>query len=134
MSISLSRPHPERAAEQPPFWLRGRVWLRRGALERMLADAADPNSTPELARRAAELTSPRHCSLLAAAIERIVETAEHPRGGLTSAVPIQRREVIAARVPLAKLAADLAGDDRSFVSRERAGLLAGPRVPIHWAT
>jgi hypothetical protein len=77
MSTFLARTHHRGTAERPPIWLRGRVWLRRGALDQMLAAGADPNGSPELARRAAELTSFRHRLSLAAAIVSALEAAEH---------------------------------------------------------
>lgn len=54
-----------------------------------------------------------------AAIERTLEEAEHPRRALSPAVPLQRSTVLAARVPLTRLAADLAGDDRESLSGTR---------------
>lgn len=89
----------------------------------MLAEGADPNSSPELARRAAQLRSLRHRRALAAAIERAIAAADHPGGGLTSAVRLQRREILATRARLAQLATDLAGGDRGSVSVKRPGLL-----------
>ena len=101
------------------FPLTGTVWIRRPTLDRMLAEGADPHDSRELARRAAQLTSARHRHSLAAAIERALEEAEHPRGALSPVVPVQRREVLAARVALLRLAKDLAGDDREFISGVR---------------
>lgn len=106
MSLSLALP--------------GRVWLGRTTLDRMLAEGADPHDSRELARRAARLTSARHRRSLAAAIERTLEEAEHPRGALSPAVPLQRREILAARASLVRLAKDLAGDDRESGSRKRS--------------
>lgn len=108
MSISLALP--------------GRVWLSRATLDRMLAEGADPHDSRELARRAAQLTSARHRRSLAAAIERTLEEAEHPRAALSPTVPLQRREVLAARASLERLAKDLAGDDRESASRNRSAL------------
>jgi hypothetical protein len=129
MSAFLTRAHHRGTAERPPIWLRGRVWLRRGALDQMLAAGADPNGSPELARRAAELTSFRHRRSLAAAIERAIEAAEHPPHPLSAAVPLERREILATRARLAQLAADLTGEspvpgDRISVSGERSALLS----------
>jgi hypothetical protein len=88
----------------------------------MLAEGADPHDSRELARRAAQLTSARHRSSLAAAIERTLGEAEHPRAALSPAVPLQRREILAARASFVRLANDLAGDDRKSVSRDRSAL------------
>jgi hypothetical protein len=85
----------------------------------MLARGANPHNSPALARRAAQLTSARHRRSLAAAIERTLADAEHPRGPLSPAVPVERREVLAARASLVRLAKDLAGDDRESVSGVR---------------
>ena len=52
--------------------------LRAGALDRALIDGADPASSPQLAARAASLTSPRFRELLAAGLERLVLVAEGP--------------------------------------------------------
>jgi hypothetical protein len=108
MSLSLALP--------------GRVWLGRTTFDRMLAEGADPHDSRELARRAARLTSARHRRSLAAAIERALEEAEHPRGALSPTVPLQRREILAASASLVRLAKDLAGDDRESVSSKRSAL------------
>jgi hypothetical protein len=96
---------------RPRRWLRSRVWLRRGTLDRMLAEGADPSSSPELAYRAAQLASPGARRSLAAGIARTIEAAEEPIRPLTSAVPLQRREILAARDPLAQLAGDIGSAD-----------------------
>jgi hypothetical protein len=89
-----------------------RVWLRRGSLDRSLAAGADPGTSPELARRARQLTSPRFRSGLAASIRNVLDAADEPRRGLTSAVPIQRGEILAERELLLELAADLESRDQ----------------------
>lgn len=90
---------------------RGRVWLHRRDLDRELARGGDPHTNPALARRAEQLTSTRCRRSLAAGIERTLAAAEHPSRALTSAVPLQRREILAARAGLLALAAELGGTD-----------------------
>lgn len=83
------------------------VWLRRGSLDRRLATGTDPKTSPELARRARRLTSPRVRTGLAASIQNLLDAAEEPRRGLTSAVPIRRQAILAERELLLSLAAEL---------------------------
>jgi hypothetical protein len=113
--------------------LRGRVWLHRSALDRMLAEGADPSSSAELAYRAAQLTSPRSRRSLAAGITRTIEAAEEPVRPLTAQVPLQRREILAARVVLNELAGDVGGADpvqvRGLALAER--LLTDGGSPIY---
>jgi hypothetical protein len=110
-----------------------RVWLRRGSLDRSLAAGADPAASPELARRASQVTSPRFRTGLAASIRNLLDTAEEPRRPLTSAVPIQRQEILGERTLLLELAADLeSGDElkpRGIVLVER--LLTGGDSPVY---
>jgi len=73
----------------------------------MLAEGADPSASPALRLRAAQLASPRSRGALAAGLERVVDDAEQPARGLTSAVPLQRREILAARADLVSLARDV---------------------------
>jgi hypothetical protein len=88
-----------------------RVWLRRGALDRSLAAGEDPAASPELSRRARQLTSRRSRAGLAASIRNLLETAEERPRGFTAAVPIQRREILRERPLLLQLAADLESQD-----------------------
>jgi hypothetical protein len=88
-----------------------RVWLRRGSLDRRLAAGTDPNASPELARRARQLTSSRFRAGLAASIRNLLEAAEEPPRGYTSAVPVQRHAVLRERGLLLELAADLESPD-----------------------
>ena len=76
-----------------PAW----VWLRKSSLDRRIALGADPHESPELARRARQLSSPRCRAGLAAALRRMVEAAEEPRPVMTSQVPLNRREILAER-------------------------------------
>ena len=88
-----------------------RVWLRRGTLDRNLALGADPSTTPELSRRARQLTSRRRRNSLARGIRNLIEAAEEPRHPYTAAAPLQRREILSERGSLLELADDLASED-----------------------
>jgi hypothetical protein len=88
------------------------VWLHRGALDRRLAAGADPGTSPELARRARQLTSRRFRAGLAESIRGLLETAEQPRRGFTSAVPVQRQDILRERGLMLGLAADLVSGDQ----------------------
>ena len=89
-----------------------RVWLRRGELDRRLALGADPNTTPELSRRARQLTSGRRRAGLAEGLRGLIDAAEDPQRGYTAAVPLRRREILSERGFLLDLADDLASDDQ----------------------
>lgn len=88
-----------------------RVWLRRGSLDRSLAAGADPAASPELARRARQLTSRRTRAGLAASIRNLLDAAERRPRGFTSAVPIQRHDILRERQLMLQLAADLESQD-----------------------
>jgi hypothetical protein len=88
-----------------------RVWLRRGSLDRLLAAGADPAASPQLARRARQLSSRRFRAGLAASIRNLLDTAEERPRGFTAAVPIQRREIIRERQMLLQVADDLESED-----------------------
>jgi hypothetical protein len=88
-----------------------RVWLKRGALDRRIARGADPSASPELDRRARQLTSRRTRAGLAAGIRRVVEEAEFPQRSYSAAVPVHRREVLRERGFLVAIAEDLLSDD-----------------------
>jgi hypothetical protein len=87
------------------------VWLRRGTLDRSLARGADPTATRELTRRARQLTSRRCRAGLAGGLRNLVDAAEEPGRAFTSAVPLQRREILRERELLVQLAADLVDED-----------------------
>jgi hypothetical protein len=88
-----------------------RVWLRKGSLDRSLAAGTDPEASPQLARRARQLTSRRRRAGLAASIRNLLDVAEDGRRGFTAAVPIQRHDILRDRQLLLQLAADLESDD-----------------------
>jgi hypothetical protein len=88
-----------------------RVWLQRGALDRRIARGADPTASPELTRRARQLTSRRRRARLAAGIRGVIDEAEEPRRAYSAAAPVQRREILRERGFLVALAEDLLSDD-----------------------
>jgi hypothetical protein len=111
-----------------------RVWLRKGSLDSRLAAGADPAASPELERRARQLASPRFRAGLAASIRNLIDAAEEPPRGLSSAVPLRRREILRDRELLLELAADLElGDDlrpRGIALVERL-LTDGTNSPVY---
>ena len=100
----------------PIFALRLRVWWRRQTLTEALADGADPDTSAELTLLARELIGSRTRQQLAAGVDRVLRVAGERAVPWSPAVPLNRREVAAARDELAELA-----------ERLRA---AGP-VPVH---
>jgi hypothetical protein len=88
-----------------------RVWLQRGALDRRIAHGADPSASPELGRRARQLTSRRTRAGLAAGLRRVVEEADCPQRSYSAAVPVHRRQVLRERGFLVAIAEDLLSDD-----------------------
>lgn len=86
--------------------LRTRVAARRGRLTRELADGADPASSPELALRAAQLTSPGRCRQLVRALQRTIREAHDPPR-LSHVVIINRRAVLIAEDAIHALIAHL---------------------------
>ncbi len=88
-----------------------RVWLHKRSLDRRIAQGADPHESPELARRVRQLSSRRWRNGLAVGLRRMVEAAEEPRSGMTSQVPLNRREILADRELFLELARDLSSPD-----------------------
>jgi hypothetical protein len=88
-----------------------RVWLRKASLDRSLAAGEDPAASPELSRRARQLTSRRRRAGLAASIRNLLDAAEERPRGFTVAVPIQRRAILGERQMLLQLAEDLESQD-----------------------
>jgi hypothetical protein len=88
-----------------------RVWLRKASLDRSLAAGEDPAASPELSRRACQLTSRRRRAGLAASIRNLLDAAEERPRGFTVAVPIQRRAILGERQMLLQLAEDLESQD-----------------------
>lgn len=81
--------------------------LKRGVLVRRLAEGASPVASPELSERAQQLTSARHRRGLACSVDNLIDAAEEPPRPYSSAVPLRRREILAARTQIAALARDL---------------------------
>jgi hypothetical protein len=81
--------------------------LRSGALDRALIAGADPASSPQLAARAANLTTPRFRELIADGLERLLLVAEGPTRRWWAAG--RRAAVVANACELRELAALLRG-------------------------
>jgi hypothetical protein len=95
----------------PTLSLRGRVFLQRGSLARRLAAGASPFDSPELARRAEQLRSPRNRRVLAASLERVIDAAEERPHPHSSAVPLRRAAILRVSAGLLGLAAELRDTD-----------------------
>jgi hypothetical protein len=80
------------------------VWLRRPALTTALAGGGDPDASPELVRLAHELIGARNKRRLAHAVDRVLRDAAEPPRPWRAAIPLNRREIMAARDELAALA------------------------------
>jgi hypothetical protein len=87
------------------------VWLGRAALDREIARGADLTHTPRLARRARQLTSRRGRLGIARGLRNVVRAADHPDRALTSAVPVQRHEILREQGFILQIALDLESDD-----------------------
>jgi hypothetical protein len=84
--------------------LRLRVWRRRHALTRALAEGADPDASEELTRVAGELIGMRMRERLAAGLDRLLRRATEPMVPWSPAVPLNRREIADAYEELSELA------------------------------
>lgn len=73
------------------------------ALDRQLADGVDPETSPELATRAAQLTSRRSRRRVAGGLAGAFQTAQDPRPRFTAALPPQPPELLDARVVVTTL-------------------------------
>jgi hypothetical protein len=76
-SIELSHPHA--AARKPPVrpFLRLRVLVHRGRLDRLIADGRDPTTDPQLSLRAAQLGRPALRATLARSLLNAVRTVDN---------------------------------------------------------
>jgi hypothetical protein len=81
----------------PALRARALATLRHAALDRRLADGADPADYRELTARAWQITRPNARGRLAAALEAILAGAEAPRPHRGATVPASREEVTVAR-------------------------------------
>lgn len=84
------------AAPRSPLRLRIRTALRRTELTRALADGAEPDARPELALRAAQLTSDRSRRALARTLGRTIAETYKPAMTRSRAVIIRRDAVLDA--------------------------------------
>ena len=85
-----------------------RVILRRRTLERRLTDGVDPASDPLVARRAAQLASPRLRESTAHSLEGLVRDTRHIGGRrISSIVRPSRREILLAEPYLLRMIARL---------------------------
>jgi hypothetical protein len=106
---SLSKPQERRAHHvlEPGPLARLAARLRPDALDRQLIAGRDPSRSPQLAARAATLTSTSSRQSLADAIERVLELAQ-ARQSRTRVLP-PRRATLASASHLRDLAAVLRG-------------------------
>ncbi len=105
---SLDRAMFASPQSSPRLITRLRVALGRRALDRALAEGADPVASPDLRVRAAQLTSDRNRERLSAAIAKLLAEARRPRlAGWSAAVPVNRQEVVASRPLLIQVEATL---------------------------
>ncbi|HXB14187.1 MAG TPA: hypothetical protein VNV44_00455 [Solirubrobacteraceae bacterium] len=91
---------------------RMRALVHRRLLDSMLADGADPMSSPELALRAERLTAPAYRHKLADGFDDAVGLVERHEPRLTASPPLARREVRAARGALTELSGALRSERR----------------------
>jgi hypothetical protein len=105
-----SRP---KAGDWPTSSLGSRVKVaaRRIALTEQLANGADPTSTPELALRAAQLTSDRQRRQMARALRRTISEARDPAVTRGFVSIINRRAVLEANDAMQATIARLASPD-----------------------
>ncbi len=83
--------------------VRLRTLVRRGRLDRMLADGADPASSAELALRGRRLTRRSYRRALADSFDEAVSIAEGRELRLSAVPPMATREIRAARAALLEL-------------------------------
>jgi hypothetical protein len=92
-----------------------------------------PSLSPRVVRGARRLTKERTREKLARGIERAIHDAEHPRGLLTSAVPVRPAAVIQTRAELHELAARLRAPGPVYAQGVAAArnLLVDPDGPLY---
>src|SRR6185437_1465740 len=88
--------HPAAPRIDGPPLLGLLVRLRHGALDRALADGADPLGSASLALRARQLERPGEVRLVSARLRSILRELDHPTPGFSARIPIQRAQVAAA--------------------------------------
>ncbi len=84
--------------------------MRKGRLDRQLAEGADPADTDELALRARQLTSQSYRRTLADSFDEVMAIADGLGPRISAAPPLQSREVRAARSALLDLSRTLRED------------------------
>ena len=89
-----------------PWWVRLKVRWQAELLDAQLAQGALPGERPELAVRAAQLTSPRGRESLARRLDDLVATARRPPWRTARIAP-RPAEVLAAAEDIEALASDL---------------------------
>ncbi len=97
------------AGSSPAVLLRIRTAAQRSGLTRALAEGADPTMRPELALRAAQLTSRRSRDILARTLRRTVAEAYRPAMTRSRVVIIRRDAVLEAEGEIVAMIARLAG-------------------------
>ncbi len=131
-----------RTSEASPYWpdtrprlaLRLRTAARRTKLTQALAAGAQPDSSPELALRATQLTSRRHRNVLARTVGRVIEDAH--RAPLTRGhmVIIRRHAALEAESQLLQVRERLSGsepvDVRGMAMLEQI-ITNGERSPLY---
>ena len=90
--------------QRPARGARLRVRLRRGRLDRELAEGRDPEACGDRALRAGQLTEAVTRRRVARSLRGVVAKAERAPGGLGSAAPVCRGAVLAWREGLLGLA------------------------------
>lgn len=95
ISDTAAAPDPA-LASPPPLPLRTRVYVRRHDLTHALARGTRPTTGPELALRAAQLTSPRSRKGLARTLRRTVDDAHRPATNAFRVALIRRSAVLEA--------------------------------------
>jgi hypothetical protein len=108
--LAADRPDASAAERAPRAWLRIRVVLRRARLQRMLADGASPDDSPELALRAAQIVGKRNRIALADSLEDVLHRSASGRRRRSSSPSLATRDVRACSAPLLGLALLLRSD------------------------
>jgi len=98
-------------APPPSAALRIRVAVKRDELTRELAEGADPDASPELALRAAQLSSARSRKQLARTLLRTLADAHRPPMTRSRVVIIRRDAVLEAEGELSAMRERLAGSE-----------------------
>ena len=104
-SLAGSRAH----APAAPWWLRMKVRWQAEQLDAQLAQGTLPGERPELAVRAAQLTSTRGREALAQRLDDLVATARRPPWRTARIAP-PPTEVLGAAEEIEALAAELRAD------------------------